>query len=103
MKIFKTTEQLPPDLTWVVAHYVGDNWIDTKTINPGGQYWKVVRFERGLSQRDRDALPDCERRRTHKAQDVGFNNEVPYYWDEFGPGKLFGQDVDMWFHLPGDE
>jgi len=27
------------------------------------------------------------------------NNLTSYEWDEFGPGKLFGQDVTHWFPI----
>lgn len=77
MIVHRCCDNLPEDNTYVVAHYTGGNWIDSK--DQRGCEWKVVKF--------RECAP-------------GFNNLLPYEWIEFGPGKLFGQDVDLWFELP---
>lgn len=94
-------DRLPVDRTWVLAHYNGDNWGPCGAINPGGQNWKVVQFIRGLSIADRAALDDTDSlKQVRKRGDEYGNNHCPYYWDEFGPGSFFGQDVDYWKDLP---
>jgi len=100
MICYRTAAILPPDKTWVLAHRVGTNWHATAT-NPEGCYWKVVCFERGISMAEREKMPDdSERKGDYFSSDVWGNNQKPYYWWEFGPGSHFGQDIDLWCHLP---
>ena len=63
---------------------------------------KVMKFVKGLSLEQRNKLhPSHPDKQTYRFCDEGFNNLKPYAWDEFGPGKYFGQDVDYWQLLPG--
>ena len=90
---------LPKNDTYVLAHYIGGNWSDS--ADQEGCEWKVVKFIRGLTQIERAALSDTDpRKREHHFGDEGYNNQTAYGWKEFGPGSFFGQDVDMWMHLP---
>lgn len=91
---------LPRDRSYVLAHLTIDNWSD-RNDPEGNRYWTVVKFVRGLSQKDR-ALLDVtdERRRIYSFGDEGFNNLRAYEWSEFGPGSHFGQDVNYWCELP---
>lgn len=87
---------LPVDGTYVLVHYAGNNWGEDK-----GQYWKVAQFIRGLSTEARLLLSNCgSRKLTIRDEDEHGNNRRPYYWNEFGPGKFFGQEVDYWMVLP---
>lgn len=91
-------DRLPPDRTYVLAHYTGGNWYSKD--HQEGCEWKVVKFIQGISKAEREAMPECPRKHTQHGEDEQGNNRRPYCWDEFGPGKLFGQDVDFWCHLP---
>ena len=94
-------DRLPVDRTWVLSHYSGDNWGPGGAVNPGGQYWVVAQFIRGLSIADREALSDTHPlKRVWTRPDEYGNNQRPYCWNEFGPGSQFGQDVDYWMALP---
>ena len=87
---------LPVDGTWVFAHYNGDNWGEDL-----GQYWVVAQFIRGLTIADREALEDTDPRKGRLApQDEHDNNKRPFYWDQWGSSKRFGQDVDYWMAIP---
>ena len=88
-------ERLPDDGTWVLAHYNGDNWGEDK-----GQYWIVAKFIRGRSMAERKADLNYDTRDCISAEDEYGNNERAFYWNEFGPGSKFGQDVDYWMALP---
>jgi len=99
MEVYNAKDRLPEDNTYVVARYTGGNWSDSDDQN--GVNWKVVKFVRGLSKSERDALPDSDqRKRVYSGADEGGNNFLPYQWKEFGPGSFFGQEVDYWMMLP---
>lgn len=97
MEIISVKDKLPKNKTYVLAHYSRKNWGDEDK----GQYWVVARFERGISKKQRESFPDTNLRK-HQilATDEAYNNRKPYRWDMFGPGDLFGQDVDYWAPLP---
>jgi hypothetical protein len=73
-------DRLPRDNTYVLARYTGVKRRDKD--DEEGCVWKVVKFVR-----------------LHPGFDRG-NNQRDYEWREFGSGKLFGQDVDIWCELP---
>lgn len=100
MIVHKVADGLPKDKTYVLARYTGGNWRDHD--DQSGVCWKVVKFQRGISVEEREALPECERKHVWRGCDEGFNNQKPYNWREFGPGTLAGQDVDMWAELPSN-
>jgi hypothetical protein len=68
---------LPAYGTFVLCHYTGGNWSDND--DQEGCEWVVAQLRRCVVQG---------------------NNLRPYYWSQFGPGTLFGQDVDLWCELP---
>lgn len=98
MDVFNVKYELPEDRTYVLAHYTRGNWSDSD--HQQGCEWKVVKFIRGISASEREAMEDCPRKRTHCSEDEGMDNNRPYCWKEFGPTSLFGQDVDFWANLP---
>lgn len=70
-------DKLPEDRTYVLAYYngAGNSWLDAD----GDPRFLVAKFVIG----EREP-----------------NNRKVYYWDAFGPSKLFGQYVDFWMPLP---
>ncbi len=91
-------DKLPPDRTYVLVHYTGGNWHDKD--HQAGCEWKVAKFIRGISKATRAAMFESDRKAMYYSEDEQGNNQKPYCWDEFGSGKLFGQDVDFWALLP---
>jgi hypothetical protein len=100
MKPTSVKDSLPSNNTYVLARYTGGNWLDS--THQSGVVWKVVKFVRGISKAKREAMLDCERKRQYHSEDEWGNNLRPYVWKEWGPGRLFGQDVDFWMPLPED-
>lgn len=76
-------DELPNNNEYVVARYTGGNWHDAD--DQEGCIWKVVKFKKlnRLSQNNEHS-----------------DNIESYCWVEFGPGRISGQDVDLWFRLP---
>lgn len=100
MKKINVKDRLPRNNQYVLAHITRDNWRDSDDPE-GDRYFRVVKFKKGLSEEKRSALPSNHpRKNSYRSEDVGGNNQVPYGWDEFGPGSYFGQEVDFWFELP---
>lgn len=99
-KMISVNDDLPKDKQYVLAHIVKNNWGDND--DPKGlRYFKVVKFERGLSKSDRDKLPVVAKRKYHYyPADERDNNKRAYCWGEFGPGAYWGQEVDYWMELP---
>jgi hypothetical protein len=101
MKKISVFDRLPSNKQYVLAHLTKNNWGDEDDPE-GNRYWVVVKFVKGLSAMDREALPmHSERRRLFCSGDVFGNNLLPYNWQPFGPGSYFGQEVDFWCDLPG--
>lgn len=100
MEIYDSREgEIPNNNEYVVARYTGGNWHDSD--DQEGCVWKVVKFIRGLSDDERAALPDSNpKKKKYGKEDEHGNNLKPYCWQEFGPGCIFGQDIDLWFRLP---
>jgi len=115
------SKELPPEGEYVLIHLNKNNWGDQS--DPKGVYYKVAALEKGISLADREQmkageLPDpadaigyieldgrlkmsiTKRSDTYAGADEGHNNERPYQWVEFGPGKYFGQEVDYWMRIP---
>ena len=97
MTPISVNDELPPDKTYVLAHYNGGNWIDSE--DQEGVEWVVAQFRRGLSADEREAMEDCEAKRTYSSEDEWANNKRPYCW-HMSMMNLFGQDVDYWMSLP---
>lgn len=95
---FISEGQFPKHDQYVLARVLKDNWGDTCPLE--NFYWKVVKFQKGISEKERSELPsDSQRKKKYKGCDVSGNNLVPWNWSEFGLGKYFGQEVDAWVSL----
>lgn len=96
-------DYLPEPNQYVLAIYNGNNWIDEHDM----QRCKcvVVKFKKGLSIKERNAMPQCDRKRTYFEEDEFGNNIKPYCWRTFGSLCLFGQEVIYWkpIILPNQE
>ncbi len=100
MQLINVINHLPVENTYVLIHLTKNNWHDRDDLL-NNRYWKVAKFIRGISVKERAALEDHDiRKRTYRAEDEDGNNQVPYAWDEFGPATIFGQEVDYWCELP---
>jgi hypothetical protein len=91
-------DKSPTNKTYVLVRYTGGNWHDPD--HQEGCVWKVAKFISGISKDERRLMSDCDRKKTYKRGDEHANNKRPYEFEEFGPGALFGQDVDYWMPLP---
>ncbi len=100
MQKISVKDKLPEQNQYVLIHLTISNWGDDD--DPAGKrYWRVAKFKKGISEEERERLPDNDRRkREYHSEDAYGNNKVPYLWDEFGPNSHFGQDVDYWCALP---
>lgn len=99
-KFIVKNNELPEDGQYVLAHVTKDNWRDSDDPE-GNRYFVVVKFVKGVSEEEREAMPvEYPLKRMYTAADVFGNNQVPYNWQEFGPSSYFGQEVDFWFELP---
>ena len=85
---------LPEDGQAVLVRYKGDNWWSDHKLADGSLHkqwrWQAARFVRGRT------AEEVARDNVISIADQHGNNRVPYCWDEFGPGRLFGQDVTHW-------
>jgi len=113
MPFFDIVDKLPDENEYVLIHLTKNNWGDLDDPNEK-RYWKVAKFIKGITKEARvkmkaGELPDpvkkCINRETKRSSiyypgDVHGNNHVPYYWDSFGPGGYFGQEVNIWARLP---
>ena len=118
MEPIKASDRLPEDRKYVLVHLVKGNWGDSDD-EIGGRYWKVAKFVRGISEREREDMESgrlrdteievfsgfegnhtCKRSSLYRGEDEHGNNLVPYKWEPFGPGSYFGQEVDYWCELP---
>ena len=100
MPFFSVETALPDDNEYVLIHLIKDNWGDSDDPH-GKRYWKVAKFIKGISEKERAALSENdERKKTYSGCDEYGNNIMPFCWDSFGPDSYFGQEVDVWARLP---
>ena len=93
-------QRLPADGQYVLVHLLISNWADHDDPE-GNRYFRVVKFVKGISEDEREKLPNNDPRKfQYVGGDTHGNNLVPYYWTEFGPSTFFGQEVDFWWELP---
>lgn len=96
--------EMPPEDKYVLIYCEREPWIDND--DPSNVYWKVAKCIYGISKEQRKKLSESnrieDRRRAYcvYAEDEFFNNKKPYCFKEFGPGSIFGQNVDIWCELP---
>lgn len=92
MKWVSVEDELPRDGQAVLVRRNQDNWGTLHTLEDGSEHkiwrWKACQFIRGKVKPGRHEVIYPE--------DQHGNNLRPYIWDEFGPGRLFGQDVSHW-------
>ncbi|MBE7063962.1 MAG: hypothetical protein E7390_09300 [Ruminococcaceae bacterium] len=96
--------EMPPEGKYIAIYVERGGWCDSDDQN--GVYWKVAKTRYGITMEERlrleksDSFADRIRAGQYRPEDEGMNNKKPYCFDEFGPDKFFGQDVDVWFELP---
>lgn len=96
MKWFNPEEALPPENKYVLIHVPNRPWLDSDDPD-GFRFYRVAKFVKGLSLKERAVMPECDRKRTWRGEDEGMgNNNKPYCWDEFGPDSHWGQEVKKW-------
>ena len=89
-----TKNELPEENVYVLVHIKNEfNNCDVKN------YYAVARIEKGISEEERDKMPECPRKRRYYPGDVFGNNLVPYNWSTIGPAAFFGQEVDKWAYI----
>lgn len=103
MKLYNTKDKLPNDGKYVLVHLSDAPWHDSD--DQEGCTWIVAKFVRGISAQEREVLLSNgdSRALIYRSGDEWSNNKRPYCWDTFGPSTKFGQDVDVWAHLPRGE
>ena len=101
--------ELPKNNAYVLARYLRENGC---SLNHQTEHmWAVVRCVKGISLEEREKMSDdvteidyggnrVSRNKRYKVGDEYGNNQTPYCWEQYGPGTLFGQDVDYWCELP---
>jgi len=100
MKLINPKHSLPKNRQYVLVYVHGQSWYDDDDTEDN-RFFVVAKFVRGLSQSDRDALPESDpRKKTFCCEDQAFGNNEPYCWEPFGPGKFNGQEAMGWCHLP---
>lgn len=89
MKIHDVNDKLPKDYKRVL--------IFNKNINK----WITGFIVRGITMKERKALPDSDERKSRfRFGDEHGNNTKPYKWEGEGAIDYFGQDITHWCKLP---
>ena len=92
----KIEDALPKHGQAVLVRRNQDNWhLDHLLGDQKATIWRWVAcyFVEGRSREDVDKAG------YYRSEDQFGNNLKPYCWEEFGPGKLFGQDVSHWMPI----
>ena len=94
MKWISVKEKLPKHRQAVLVRRNKDNWGCKHTLADGSVHevwrWQACKFIRGKTKKE------VKESRISTLGDQDGNNLVPYCWDEFGSGCLFGQEVSHW-------
>ena len=99
-QVFLTSQKLPNHGEYVLAYFPSRPWRDPDAKKEEHK-WVVVKFMKGLSIKERNDLPDLDRRKTlYLPMDQDANNLLPYTWDQFGTSKFFGHEASCWCYLP---
>lgn len=98
MEWISVKERLPEAGVYVGVRLRDRPWHDS--TDQDGVFTQVAKLVRGISEDERRALPDCDRKILYKFGDEYGNNAASYAWNEWGPGSYFGQEVTHWFALP---
>ncbi len=87
-------DDLPKHRQAVLVRRNQTNWGYPHILGDGRQAkvwrWQACVFIRGRTAEEVEEIGHI------RPQDQHDNNLRPYCWDEFGPGRLFGQDVSHW-------
>ena len=112
MQLFDPQVELPPNNTYVLAHFPTQPWGSSDAPNDEHK-WVVVKFIQGITLLERQAmklglLPNPAYNSGFRAdyycsEDEHANNKLPYYWDSFGANSFNGQEASKWCHLPTEE
>lgn len=92
-----TKDELPEPYKPVVIWVPARPWQYEKVGS--GIFYKVAWLVRGISKEERAKMKECRRKHEWRLGDEQGNNLVPYYWDEFGTNKYFGQEVIAWTYV----
>ena len=96
---FLSEGDLPDDGEYVLGRVLNKPWRDADDLS-GSRFFVVVKFVRGISEAERDTLPDSDpRKRIFMFGDEFGNNEKGYEWSSFGTSRFFGQEIDAWVSL----
>jgi len=98
MEWISVKDGVPKAGKYVFAKHNRGTWIDEddqENVN-----CVVVKLVKGISEKERSAMADCERKICYHAEDEHGNNLVPYYWDSFGSDSFFGQSIYCWMPIP---
>lgn len=92
--------RLPAEGKYVLARHNRGNWVDDQ--DQGNVNCVVVKLIRGISQKERAELEakGDPRSKVIRSEDEYFNNLEPYFWNAFGPGSFFGQEISHWMPIP---
>jgi hypothetical protein len=89
-------DALPEHGQAVLIRRADDNWHRDHMVDgiPHRVWrWQACQFVRGRTAAELAAMGAV---RVVHPEDEDGNNLRPYYWNEFGPGSHFGQDVTHW-------
>lgn len=101
MNWIKVEDDLPPEDRWVLCHISGRPWSSSK--DPSGVFYAVLQLTKGISEKERIALPDYSSRKgTVRFCDEHGNNRKPYAWSEWGPGTFCGNEISHWCEIDRD-
>lgn len=96
-------ERLPPEGLAVLVRRNEDNWLCDHKLADGSEMkvwrWVTCRIRYGKTASELEAMD----RMVIRGEDQHGNNLVPYSWDTFGSGDLFGQSVSHWMAIEKPE
>lgn len=99
MEWISTKERLPQEGKYVLGRHNRGTWVDNtdqENVN-----CVVVKMMRGISLKERDALPDGHpRKMLYTRDDEHGNNLVPYSFHQFSLDHFFGQSITHWMPIP---
>lgn len=94
MKWVSVLDALPEHRQAVLIRYAPDNWLRPHTV-AGGSKHDIWRWQAAIFLKGKTAEEVAASGWGSHADQQG-NNKLPYTWEEFGPGSIFGQDVTHW-------
>lgn len=90
--------ELPEEGKYVLIYVPSRPWSDKD--DQDGIFYKVAKLSKGISEKERQLLPNNSKRKIqYTSADEFGNNLVPYHWYEFGSGSYFGQEVEKWAYF----